>query len=241
MTRLIVLIELCAVVATAALAYVWYRDPTGNWEPIVVLAGLLGGGSAVDLLRRTWEARSSPRFGSDGDKIRRRESLRQRFTEEIYRCRAEGLRQDVIVRDVDRVDHYPSLDGEETGISSWFKVGLLDTYDKGVVVCLRIGKLKECTGGFRFRDYVNDEEGDLRAWLMGDIPYDSIAEVNMDGDEYYYLPHIYCHFDNGGEPYARLWFAERIDQPHGHPYFRQIANHAEVVANNIDDGTLGFA
>ncbi|MGH9962598.1 MAG: hypothetical protein ACREBC_36700, partial [Pyrinomonadaceae bacterium] len=149
--------------------------------------------------------------------------------------------QDVIVRHVDRVDNYPNIDDQDTGISPWFRVALLDTYERGIVLCLRIGGLKECEDGYRFVDYANNEKADITAWLMADVPYDSIAAVNMDGDKYYYFPHIYCYFDfGGGEPYERKWFCQKIDQPHGHPYFKQIAEYHEVAANNPTEGPLYF-
>ena len=89
-------------------------------------------------------------------------------------------------------------------------------------------------------DYVNGEESDITALLMGDIPYDSIEAVNTYGDKYYYYPHIYCYFDFDGQPYERLCFCEKIDQPHGHPYFREIAEYEDVVANNPIDENLSF-
>ena len=106
---------------------------------------------------------------------------------------------------------------------------------------MKIGSLVECENGYRYRDYVNGEEGDVTAWLMADVPYDSIEAANMKGDRFYYFPHIYCHFDFNGEPYERLWFAERIDQPHGHPYFRPLADYADVEKNNPNPGVLHFA
>ena len=70
----------------------------------------------------------------------------------------------------------------------------MNTYDKGIHVGLRFVGLKEIDDGYRFVDHVNGEESDITALLMGDIPYDSIETVNMDGDEYYNYPHIYCYF-----------------------------------------------
>jgi hypothetical protein len=89
--------------------------------------------------------------------------LRKVFEEEIYKCRAEKLRQDVIIRHVNRVDNYPHTADEGKGISSWFRVALLDTYERGIVLCLRIGGLMKCEGGYRFADYVNT---DFRDWFV---------------------------------------------------------------------------
>jgi hypothetical protein len=116
----------------------------------------------------------------------------------------------------------------------------MDTYQRGIVLGVHFGGLKKCPGGYRFVDHVNAEESDIKALLVGDVPYDSIVEVNMDGDEYYYFPHIYCYFDFDGQPYERLWFCEKIDQDHGHPYFKHIADYDDVVRNNPTDGPLHF-
>lgn len=235
----LILIEIAGFVGAAIFGVVWLINPTGNWEPLVALFGLVG--VAVEIVRRVGKRTLKGRFETNGQRIQHRESLRKEFEAEIYKCRAEKLRQDVIIRHVDRVDNYPNTDDYGEGISSWFRVALMDTYERGIVLCLRIGGLVKCDGGFRFADYVNGEEADITAWLMGDVPYDSIEAVNMDGDKYYYFPHIYCYFDFNGQPYERLWFCEKIDQPHGHPYFKHIADYDDVVANNPPEGTLHFA
>jgi hypothetical protein len=103
------------------------------------------------------------------------------------------------------------------------------------------GSLKKCENGYRFTNYKAGEKGDVTAILMGDVPYESIEAVNFEGDEYYYFPHIYCYFDFNDEPYERLWFCEKIDQPHGHPYFKELASYESVQANNPKDESLYFA
>jgi hypothetical protein len=232
-------IELAAILGAIGFGVAGLIQPDVNWEPPVVLSGLVTAGA--EIARRLGRRSKRGRFESNAARIRHREALRKACEEEIYRCRAGHLRQDVIIRHVDRVDAYPNADDGTPGISPWFRVGLVDTYERGIVVCLRIGGLKRCEDGFRYVDYVNGEEQDITAWLMGDIPYDSIEAVNMDGDKYYHFPHIYCHFDYSGEPYERLWFSDKIDQPHGHPYFKPLAEYDEVAANNRSEGTLYFA
>jgi hypothetical protein len=232
-------IEVAGFVAAAVFAVVWLTQPQGNWEPIVVLCGLTG--AASEIARRVLRRRPAGRFESSGARIRHRETLRKEFEREINKCHAENLRQDVVVRHVDRVDSYPDIDENESGISPWFRVALVDTYERGIVVCLRIGGLVECDGGYRFVDYVNGEQPDLNVWLMGDVPYDSIEAVNTEGDQNYCFPHIYCYFDFADQPYERLWFCEKIDQLSGHPYFRHVANYDEVEGNNPMEGTLNFA
>lgn len=236
--RYLLVVEAVAFAGTVLVAAIWYHDPGGNWEPLVAISGLVAVG--VDIYRRFARSALKTRFESNAARIQHRESLRQALQEEIYRCRAEKLRQDVIIRHVDRVDSYPNLDPDEAGISPWFRASLVDTYERGIVLCLQIGGLKKAMTGYRYVDHVNGEKSDVTAWLLTDVPYDSIVSVNIDGDKYYSYPHIYCHFDFNGEPYERKWFAEKEDLPHGHPYFKQLASYDEVVRNNPTEGDLYF-
>jgi hypothetical protein len=52
----------------------------------------------------------------------------------------EKLRNDCIIRDMRRMDNYPDTK-EAKGISAWFRVSLIDTYEKGIMVWLRIEAL----------------------------------------------------------------------------------------------------
>ncbi|MFC3267711.1 hypothetical protein ACFOED_01620 [Vulcaniibacterium thermophilum] len=236
--RAVVILELLLFAGTLAVAAIWYADPTGNWEPLLAMMACFTGGA--ELYRRFAPKSRNERFHSNSERLRHRERLRQLLQEEIYNCRAKSLRQDVIIRDVDRADKYPDTDPNEKGISAWFRVGLIDTYDKGVLLGLRYGGLKECEGGYRFVDFVNEEKSDRTVLLVANVPYDSIAEVNLDGDEYYHFPHIYCHFDFEGQPYERLWFAEKKQLNEHHPYFEKVAEYDEVTRNNPIDGNLYF-
>jgi hypothetical protein len=239
MSRTLLAIEVVGFFGSVLFGVLWYLNPGGNWDPLFALCGLTS--LCVELVRRLWGKSRYLRFPSNGAKIQHREAMRKVFQEEIYRCRAEKLREDVIVRNVDRLDSYPNIDEKERGISPWFRVGLVDTYERGIVLCLGIGGLKECEGGYRYVDHANEEKSDRTALLMADVPYESIEAVNMEGDNFYNYPHIYCYFDFAGEPYERKWFAEQIDLPHGHPYFKKIAEHADIARNNPTEGPLYFA
>ena len=126
----------------------------GNWEPASAISGAIIFG--VEIARRVnRKATIASRFPSGGAKIQHREKLRKQFEEELYNCRAQELRQDAIVPHIDRVDDYPNTDDENPGISAWFRAGFLDMYERGIVLCLPIGDLKNCAGGYRFVDYAN--------------------------------------------------------------------------------------
>ena len=184
---------------------------------------------------------TAPIFSSPAEKVKHRETLRKEFEAELNEIWAKKLRSDVIIRDVDRVDGYPNTSEEETGISSWFRLGMLEIYTKGVKVLLRIGNLTQTDDGLRYTDHKAGEKGDVKAFLIGEIPFDSIVTVNWEGDEYYYFPHIYCHFNHGGEPYERLIFCEEVDMGHGHTYYKEIYEYAEIQKISEESGVEYFA
>lgn len=101
----------------------------------------------------------------------------------------------------------------------------------GIKVGLGWYGLKEGPNGLRRVDYKSKEDSDLTAMLIGEIPYDFIESMNPRGDEYYYLPHIFCHFANRGKPYARLFYAQEVDMGQGHSYWKEIASQKDVWRN----------
>lgn len=226
-THVVVSIELLAGLATLVLVALWVREPNGPYEPYLAAAGVV---FAVTEMYRRYEGRLFKTEGVErtpSERVRHNEALRLQFREEIDRCRAEDLRKDVIIRHVNRLDDYPNVK-ERPGISPWFKVGLLDTYHKGIIVGLGWHGMIDTSQGPRLADYANGKESEFTAMLTGEIPYDFIESMNVRGDEYYYLPHIFCHFANRGEPYERLFYTVRQDMGHGHHYWKEIASYDEV-------------
>lgn len=181
-----------------------------------------------------------PLFPSNSERILHRENLRKEFDNELLEIKSKQLRTDAIIRDIDRIDGYPEVD-ESEGISAWFRLGLLETYTRGIRVGLRIGGLTECEEGFRFTNYKDGEESDITAYLIGEIPYDSIVTVNWEGDEYYSFPHIYCHFNHNAEPYERLYFGEKVDMGNGHNFYKEISDYETVRKNSENTNAKYFA
>lgn len=176
---------------------------------------------------------SGPKFSKNSDKIRHQEAIRGQLSEYIQKITHEKLRRKVIIRDLDRSDHYPDVsDGE--GIYPWFSVELAQLYHRGVQVFLRDGTLSKCEdGNYRFRDISKGEQGDERVFLVGEIPFINIETINFDGYEYDYIPHIYCHFsEDDHEPYERLIFCKEIDMGHGHKYYQEVETLSKVQENS---------
>lgn len=167
-------------------------------------------------------------------KIELRQRWKPRFDEHVRDHFARKLRSDVIIRDVKRVDQYPDIKEKEKGISAWFRLGLVGTYHRGILVAFQWNKLVEVEeGNFRFLDYENDnqetKDNALKVLQIGMIPFENIENVDFEGDEYYNYPHIYCHFVNKGEPYERVaYFTEGKLFENSLPYYTEIANAKAV-------------
>jgi hypothetical protein len=122
----------------------------------------------------------------------------------------------VIIHRVDN-DVYPEID-EGPGISSWFRLEPYDFYHRGVKFVLGIesGVLEiGCgyVGNGRWAMTKDDVDFDAKLfrkvslWRLGLIPFCNIRHYDLEGDEYYNYPHIYCDFSIDGMPYEDFEFA----------------------------------
>ena len=180
---------------------------------------------------------------SPEEQLSRREKWKERFREEIWKTEEKELRQDVIIRDVRRLNEYPNTT-EGKGISSWFRVGLVGQYHRGVELGLSIHSLafeenENLKGAWRYANRDEDDEIHL-VYLIGYVRYDDIEMVDWFGDEYYSFPHIYCHFSWRGQPYERLAFCERKSIHPNHYFYTEIASYDEVKLTSSKYGTKAY-
>jgi hypothetical protein len=129
-----------------------------------------------------------------------------------------------------RIDEYPRTDDNAKGISPWFRVGLIDTYEKGVMAGLGwtdLVKDKE-TDELRRPNRDQGEKGDVSLMLTGYIPYENIESVDWEGDRYYSYPHVYCYFNYKGEPYERLAYCEQRTLNEC-VYFTEVEDYKKVL------------
>ncbi|TBG52586.1 hypothetical protein [Rhizobium leguminosarum] len=157
------------------------------------------------------------------EKIALRDKWRPTFKDFFLQAARDKYRTDVIVHEVARVDDYPNINEKEKGISSWFRVGFMGTYDRGVLLGLRWTYVNQEEKGWK--EYTSaPPDTAIKVMLLGAVPYEAIESFNPDGDDYYNKPHLYCHFDFGGEPYERVFYGQRNQLFEDSPsYFTEIA------------------
>jgi len=70
------------------------------------------------------------------EKLQLRNHWKPQFAGYLAKLRLEKLRSDVVIRDMRRMDSYPEI-VDSKRISAWFRVGLIDTYERGIMVGLQ--------------------------------------------------------------------------------------------------------
>lgn len=120
---------------------------------------------------------------------------------------------EVIVHRIDDTS-YPEHDKEGRGISGWFKLEILDFYHGGLHGILDI----ECVlldSASRGWSVLSHDQEQLpfaarfrvaKSFKTGKIPWRNILHYDMEGDEYYPQPHIYCEYADAGMPYEGYSF-----------------------------------
>lgn len=140
-------------------------------------------------------------------RIKRRLAMKRKIEKEFADMRKGG---NVIIRDV-HSDMYPEQDFNNPGIYPWFKLEFCRLYHKGVSFYTSIVEVfVNRNGEWRlagFKETVPKDWVQINAFEIGNIPYDNIVDCDFDGDEYYPFPHLYCEFNNLGQPYEEIWYS----------------------------------
>jgi len=204
---------------------------------------------SISGLRWGWDAlRSGWRFWNRNNrqltpaqKLALRQKWKDTFHDRIYIHEEKGYGLDAIMRDMRRIDEYPGADGKSKKISSWFRFGLVGTYERGFLALLFIGTLVEDpkSGKWRYADWKNREEGE-KFFRIGYVPYEFVESVDWNGDIYYNNPHVFCYFDGiRGTPYERISYCQTfmIDK---HTYYKEMFADDEIRKNSKAHGLKWF-
>lgn len=193
------------------------------------------------LLKDAKKYRSSKsRKQTPKERLELQERWKPAFKDLLAQNFRQKLRSDVVIRDIARMDGYPDTEDQGRGISPWFRVSLIGTYHQGILVGLRWTSLvKTPEGGFRLRDTINadpEAQNAFNALLVGKIPYSGIEGLDIEGDEIYGFPHVYCKFAKSG-PYEALEFCSKNQLfQDSLPYYTRLADLDEVMATSVKYG-----
>lgn len=128
---------------------------------------------------------------------------REEIEERIHKPWTKFNHTEVLIRSIyDK--SYPQntlLDYDFTG---YYKAEVYNFYHNGLMVRAHpfVKKIK-----YKENSLENPEEIDIieiDAEILGCIPYENIIEYDVDGDEYYNYPHLFCDFVHTSDPYEKL-------------------------------------
>lgn len=217
------IVFICSTAALIGFCFWFYAEP--SFEPAIGIIAGIGG-----VVSSFWPfSPQKPRLSPE-ERIAARDKWRPIFRDYFLNAARKDYRGDCIVHDVNRLDDYPNTEENPKGISPWFRVGLMGTYEGGVLLGLRWTYLVD--EGGTWKEYESRKpDGAVKVMLLGEVPYESIESVNFDGDDYYNKPHLFCHFEHGGEPYKRLFYGEEFRLDPGFPHhYREIAEYQHKPA-----------
>lgn len=86
---------------------------------------------------------------------------------------------------------------------------LYDFYHNGLegVLTIRLGAIDD-QGQWAVHTYGQALPGpkfrSVKLWHIGRIPWRNIVDYDLQGDEYYPMPHVYCVYADVGTPYETL-------------------------------------
>jgi hypothetical protein len=100
--------------------------------------------------------------------------------------------------------------------SNWFKIEIFDLYSGGLE-CIVSGSsgIIDANGNWTtIKNGAKFDESKFRlisVWAIGRIPYDCIVDYDMDTDDYYHGPHVYCRYWNNNSPWEGFRFVYTHD------------------------------
>lgn len=128
---------------------------------------------------------------------------RNEINERLHKPWTKFEHSEVLVRSIyDKA--YP---GENTLLNNdftgYFKAEVYDFYHNGLMV-RAYPYAKDVR--YKLMEYDSEEFEivDLRVEVFGCIPFENIIEYDIDGDEYYVYPHLFCDFVNVSDPFEKI-------------------------------------
>lgn len=178
--------------------------------PIGFLLGL--GKDAFNGVRR----RIAPMSADEA--LKRRERWKPLFEELLLTRWRDGLRTDVIIRDTKRRSEYPNINPKSRR-QTWMRQGLLNSYHDGLLMVDGWHDVTQTvTGEYRFLGRGESRYGRVRAALTGSLPYENIESVDLEGDQIYGFPIIFCRFGGRYGPYSKLELHQKHSPEDLRPY-----------------------
>lgn len=139
-------------------------------------------------------------------RVKRRLAMKRKIEKEFA---GQRKGREVIIRNVHN-DSYPEQEWDNPGFYPWYKLEYCRLYHKGISFYSSIVDVHVHQNGSwelpEYKDPLPEGSVKVTAYGMVNIPFDNIVDCDFEGDEYYPFPHIYCEFNNMGQPHEEIWY-----------------------------------
>lgn len=220
------------VVAFALTLWQWFGSPLNRiWYALILILSLLPAAYLA------WRDEHKRAIGAEkeADKqavsaLKRDQKMRDDLHRDLLKSIAERMKlptgssrmakfryTEFIIRRIDN-NTYPNID-ETPGISGWFKLEVFDFYHGGLqgILDLQYVLFNDETQKWCFLSYEQSQQkyparfSILKAFTTGKIPWRNILHYDLQGDEFYRGPHLYCEYADSGTPYEGFGYFHAID------------------------------
>ena len=126
----------------------------------------------------------------------------------------------MILRAFDGTQYPHSNEADEHGEYSWFRAEIKNLYHQGMEFTLggeRIKVYDDNTWDFGEIE-IDDNYREVKVTRVGQINFSDIVDYDINGDEHYICPHIFCKFKYKGLPFENVYFYS-IDENAPREYF----------------------
>ena len=144
-------------------------------------------------------------------KIQQRLSLKKRLELELSPLYYDhNIRRKIIIRSIDD-NTYPEATENQLNTFSWCWLEYYKPYYKGIaffsnIVAVCINTNKQTWSLCDYNEKMPANCIRISAYKVVGIPYENIIDFDIEGDEYYSYPHIYCKFNSSNTEYEAPWY-----------------------------------
>lgn len=118
-------------------------------------------------------------------------------------------RSRMIIRAIDETTYPHSNEPNDYGKQSWFRAEIKDLYPRGMEFTIGIESIRVYNNyTYDFGEEDTEEEfRNVKVARIGKINFSDIVEYDINGDGYYYCPHIFCKFRHKGTPFESIYLS----------------------------------
>ena len=113
----------------------------------------------------------------------------------------------MILRDFESNQYPDSNEPDQFNQYTWFSAEINSLYHNGMEFVIGITEIAILPN--EQWDFINNDNSNLKnvkVLKIGQINFSDIVDYDIEGDEYYHQPHIFCKFNYEGTPFENIYY-----------------------------------